>query len=204
MLWGTVLAVALAGRASAVPSLVFEKTAVTVKGLTPEGQAVLFSISWDTENGVDQLVRGESLLPDSNGDGEVRKDLGKRIPGKSIWFAVDLESGELTVRQPHAAWFDKSPFPVWSLPFPLDHLELRRDFVQLVVVRRQVGAWGGRIRDGFESDADGKRNGMVQVRLDRLWSLGDSPPVPKVLEAGDLLLIVDPTRAQYMTYRLRR
>jgi hypothetical protein len=197
-------AVALPGRAVAAPSLVFEETAVTVKGLTPEGHAVLFGISWEKENGVAQLVRRESLLPDNNGDGEVRKDLGKRIPPKSVWFAVDLESGELAVRQPHAAVLTKAPFPVWSLPFPVDHLELRRNFVQLVIVRPGVGAWGGRVRDGFASDPDGKRNGIVQVRLDRLWALGDSPPAPKVLAAGDLLLIVDPSWAQYMTFRMHR
>jgi hypothetical protein len=208
------LAIALAGRAvtapaeraAAAPIILFEETAVTLKGLTPEGLVVLFSIAWESEKGVSQLVRRESLLPDSNGDGEVRKDLGKPIPDKSIWFAVDLTSGELGIRQPrqpHAAWFAKSPFPVWSLPFTLDHLELRRDFVQLVVVRPRVGAWGGRVRDGFASDPDGKRNGIVPVRLDRLWALGDSPPPPQVLAAGDLLLIVDPTRGQYMTFRLR-
>lgn len=212
VLWGMALAMALAARATAAatgsavaaPSLVFEKTAVTVKGLTSEGLAVLFSIAWESEKGALQLVRRESLLPDSNGDGEVRKDLGKPIPPRSIWFAVDLMSGELVVRQPQARVLDKARFPAWSLPFNLDHLELRRDFVQLVLVRPRVGAWGGRVHDGFDSDPDGKRNGIVQVRLDRLWALGDSPPPPQVLAAGDLLLIVDPTLTQYMTFRLPR
>ena len=202
-IWWTAVALALVARAAAAePDLVFEQTAVTVKGLTPAGQAVLFSISWVSEKGVEQLVRRESLLPDSNEDGEVRKDLGQKIPRKSIWFAVDLESGGLAVRQPRSFLLAKAPFPVWSLPPSLDHFELRRDFVQLVLVRPRVGAWGGRVRDGFASDPDGERNGIVQVQLDRFWPLGDSPLTPKALAPGDLLLLVDPLREQYMTFRL--
>ena len=206
---GYVLAAALlcAGfgpAAAASPGIVFERTSLTVSGLTPGGNAVLFSVAWDSEDGAPQLVRRESMLPDSNGDGQVQKDLGKGIPQRSVWFAVDLESGQYTIALPGRYALDEAPFPPRLGADGSSHLDFHRTFIQAVLVRPGVGAWGARVRDGRSSDPDAMRNRFVRVHLNRMWPLGDSPPAPQAMEAGDVLLIVDPDRGEYMAHRLRR
>jgi hypothetical protein len=189
--------------AAASPEIIFKRTALTVGGLTPGGKAVLFSVAWDSEGGVPQLVRRESLLPDNDGDGQVHKDLGRGIPDRSVWFAVDLASGRYTVGWPFRHPLDEAPF-VQRVADRGDRLEFQRTFVQLVLVRPGVGAWGGRVRDGRSSDPDATANGTVQVLLSRMWPLGESLPAPQTMATGDILLIVDPDRGEYMAHQLRR
>lgn len=203
---GCVLAAALLGdgRAEAAPVISFEQTALTISGLTPGGRAVLFSVAWDSEKGAAQLVRRESVLPDNDGDGQVRKDLGKAVPERSVWFAVDLDSGRYTVALPGRYVLDEVVFPSRFGADDGGRLDFHRTFIQAVLVRPKVGAWGARARDGQPSDPDGTANRLIQVRLNRMWSLGDSPPAPQVLEDGDIFLIVDPDQGEYMAHQVRR
>jgi hypothetical protein len=202
--WGLAVILALTGRAAAAaPGFSFGPTALTVHGITPGGHAVLFSVAWENGDGP-QLVRRESVLPDSDEDGQVHKDLGKDIPEKSVWFAVDLENGERTVVLPAGSPLREVPFLPQVIANSRDRLEMQRTFIQLVLVRPRVGAWGGRVRDGRKSDPDARPDGAVEVLLSSLWALGDSPSAPRTLEAGDILLIVDPDRDEFMAYQLGR
>lgn len=92
------LAVPLAAGAS--PVVTFETSAVVAGGLTPKGQVVWFSVAREISRQATSVVPRIELGKDDDGDGTVRLDLDEDVPLRSIWFAVDLATGEAGVAAP--------------------------------------------------------------------------------------------------------
>src|SRR4051812_12861939 len=83
------------------PAITFDQSSVSVAGVSPKGQAVLFSVAREVaEVDVATVVRRSQVLPDDDGDGVVKLDLGRDVPFRSVWVAVDLATGQVAAAAP--------------------------------------------------------------------------------------------------------
>lgn len=198
------LTVASGAPASAAsPVVAIEPQAVTASGVTPKGRVVWFSIAREISRRAATIVPRIELLTDEDGDGKVRFDLGQDVPLRSIWFAVDLETGEAGVAAPEDFGLQEAEFPARAIPAALNGLDLERRFLYAVLVRPGAGAWMLRAGDGGALDEDGAADGTLRARLASFTGLGSSPlPPPTHVSARDLLLVIDPNRMDFMRFQV--
>lgn len=184
---------------AAPPALTFEPQAVAASGITPKGRVVWFSVAREISRRAATIVPRIEQVADDDGDAKVRLDLGQDVPQRSIWFAVDLETGEAGVATPEDFPLLEAELPARAIPAALNRLDLERQFVYVVLVRPGVGAWKLRAGDGGASDEDGQPDGTLRAALASLESIGPSPaPPPERFSPKDLLLVIDPNRMEFL------
>jgi len=181
--------------ASAAPTLVFEETAVVARGFS-EGEDVVFFAVARIPLGFTsrvELYQGEEI---ADFFGEARFELEEEVPLKSVWTVVSRRSGALVIGAPEG-------FPLREVPFPREPFlpgaagavsRIRHGFpwVDLLVVRPQVGAWHQRATDGGAADRDGEPNGRPVTDLEDLVPIGVSPGPPERLLPRDVVVGIDP------------
>ncbi len=189
---------------AAPPAVSFEAHSVAASGVTPRGKVVWFSIAREIDRQSARIVPRIELATDDDGDGEVRFDLAREVPARSIWFAVDLATGEAGVATPDELGLQEVELPARAIPAALNRLDLDRRFVYIVLVRPGVGAWTLRVGDGGAADDDGQPDGNLRAALARLEGIGPSPlPPPARVLPRDLVLIIDPNRMDFMRFQVR-
>lgn len=197
------LLLALPVAAAAPPEITFEPDAVVARGISPKGQAVWFSVAREISRQATNVVPRQEILTDEDGDGTVRLELGREVPLRSIWFAVDLATGETGVATPEGFPLLEVDLPGEAIPAALNGLELRRRFAYLLLVRPGVGAWQLRVGDGGESDEDGEPDGTLRAALSSLAPLEEGgPPPPERFSPKDVLLVIDPERMESASVRI--
>jgi hypothetical protein len=183
----------------APPVLIFEPQAIVASGVTPKGRVVWFSVAREISRRAATIVPRIEQAADDDGDGKVRLDLGQDVPLRSIWFAVDLETGEAGVAAPEDFPLLEAELPARAIPPALNRLDMERQFVYLVLVRPGAGAWKLRVGDGGASDEDGRPDGTLRAALASLEGIGQSPaPPPERFSPKDLLLVIDPNRMEFL------
>ena len=200
---GLALLVLPPSAAAAPPEVSFEPEAVVARGITPKGQAVWFSVAREISRRSIDVVPRHAVTADEDGDGAVRLELGQEIPLRSIWFAVDLATGETAVATPEGFPLLEMDLPGDAIPAALNRLDLERRFAYLLLVRPGMGAWQLRIGDGGESDEDGEPDGTLRAALSSLAPVQeDGPPPPERFSPRDVLLVVDPERLEFAMVRI--
>lgn len=185
------------------PVVSFESAAVVGRGLTPKGQAVWFSVAREISRRATTVVPRIEIQSDDDGDGVVRLAVEQEVPLRSIWFAVDLATGETAVATPEGFPKLERELPGRAIPAALNRLDLERRFAYLLLVRPGIGAWTLRVGDGGESDEDGEPDGTLRAALADLAAVGDgSLPPPERFSPKDILLIIDPDRMEYSAVRI--
>src|SRR5436305_11879570 len=188
------LAVAQALKPSA-PAIAFEKNAVVVTGLTVKGQAVLFAEARElAEDDVATLVRRSLMLTDDDGDGTVRLDLGKEVPLRSVWVAVDFATGQVAVAAAEG-------YPLRRVDWRgegivrgnshADRVEDARTFAEVLLVRPGVGAWQLTVGDGSSSDDDGAADGRIAAALDQMTQVAGTTTPPVRFDPTDVGMLID-------------
>lgn len=177
----------------------FEQAAVNVTGMKPQGKVFLFGVVWtDLPR---SASRHTTFLSDGDGDGQARLDLGKEMTPLFVWFAVDLEDGGVTIAS-RGIDVREMVFPWNAVPFGRDALVFPFERVYVAIVRPKAGAWIARVHDGKELDADGNNDGALRADLASLSGFGGSPPPPRTLEPGDVILVVDPEQLTFTTHQV--
>lgn len=188
---------------AAPPEISFEPEAVVARGITSKGRAAWFSVAREISRRSINVVPRHGITVDEDGDGAVRLELGQEVPLRSIWFAVDLATGEAAVAAPEGFPLLEMGLPGNAIPAALNRLELERRFACLVLVRPGVGAWQLRVGDGGESDEDGEPDGTLRAALSSLTAVEEGgPPPPERFSPRDVLLIIDPERLEFATVRI--
>jgi hypothetical protein len=189
--------------AATPPEISFEADSVVARGISPRGQAVWFSVAREISRRSINVVPRHAVMTDEDGDGTVRLELGQEVPLRSIWFAVDLATGETAVAVPEGFPFLDMDLPGKAIPAALNRLDLERRFAYLVLVRPGVGAWQLRVGDGGASDEDGEPDGTLRAELSNLTSVQEGgPPAPERFSPRDVLLVIDPERMESAAVRL--
>ena len=117
--------------------------------------------------------------------------------------AIDLESGGLVVAVPEAFRLREMQVGARRFLQGNDRLEIQRRHLDLVWVRRKVGMWLYRGRDGEADDDDGARDGKVTAAVDRFVALlegGESPPGQ--FGGADTFVAIDPRSLEFFLVRL--
>lgn len=187
---------------SAQPSVVIAEQSVSAAGVTPGGAVVWFSYSREPEPYTERLVRRDALLTDDDGDGAVTFALDGPVAMKSLFVAVDLATGAFEAAVPGGYEPVESPLPGHGIGATLRFIEAERSFVEVLLVRAGVGAWGLSAGDGGAGDGDGTPDRGVQAVLADFTPIGASPAVPEHLAPGDLVLVLDPMRMDLMGTRV--
>jgi hypothetical protein len=176
-------------------SIRFDVAAVSVHGITPGGDAVVFGV----ERGYDDTGTSRSttfrLLTDSDHDAAEVLDLGRPVALRGVWVVADLASGRtiwasadgssIRALAPGPGAAANGYDPSLAVPVLADHLEL-------MVARPGQGAWVVTAYDGGLADLDGAPDGTMEVQA--AASVLTEGPVDPVqgLRTGDLVLGVDP------------
>jgi hypothetical protein len=200
-----VLAAAQAPSGPPAPSIAFAKTSVTVSGITPKGQAVLFGVAREiAEDDVATLVRRSQVLTDDDADGIVRFDLDRDVPFRSVWVAVDLATGQFATAAPEG-------YPLRQVSWRgsgiergasrSDRVDDARSFAEVLLVRPGVGAWQLTVGDGSGNDDDGAADGRITAALDRMTPVAGTAPPPARFDPSDVVVLIDPNRMELTVVR---
>lgn len=198
----TALMVALPSSAKTPLAVAVRPDAVTISGVTPGGDVVLF---WYTKYSIHGVTHSDALaelLHDNDNDGVVT--LSAKVSLRSVWVAVDLADGTL-------AYGALPQFPLSASR--LDQTLLRKDAegeiatmvrdnprLAVLLVRPGSGAWMLRALDGNLNDRDGAANGKVEIAFEDTLSIVDAKKKgPKHLKAGDVVAAIDPGHLMLVT-----
>lgn len=182
--------------ASGQATVRFEPPEVVASGLTAGGSAAWFGVAREPdEDGGITVVRRVAVTLDEDGDGEVRYALGGEPALKSLWSAVDLATGQVAVGTPEA--FERRDIPAAEVELvagsQAERLAVSRFYVEVLVARAGVGAWGLVAGDGGPSDRDAGVEGQIEVDLSSFTGVGEGAQVPPdAYQPGDVVVIVDP------------
>lgn len=140
---------------------------------------------------------GSMVATDTDNDGEVRIALKRPLDDRTVWAAVDLETGEFTAATTEGT--------VTNLTFhghsfrgnggDLKQLE-SEDFERLdiLLVRPRTGAWTISGGDGGPGDSDGEENRKFVLDVESMKPVQDRfGPAPKKFEKGDVVVLIDPS-----------
>lgn len=198
---------------SAPPEVSFEEQAVVVSGATPGGAVALFGVSQGFNGFTPYYLCDDGLLVDEDGDGAVRLELELPLSKlRSVWTAVDLASGELSLAAPEGGALTAHALPGDALSAEGDALTVaveRWAYALWVRPGREAGsgAWGAIVGDGGASDADGEENRQVRAAVSAFVPVRPAAPEseggpPERLSSGDLVVVVDPETLAISTARL--
>ena len=190
------IAVVLAGSiVSAEPSIAFLKDQVLVSGVTEGGDVAWYGISIEKPSWIAQTV-SRSGIGQSDRSGEFVIKLEKELPPLSIWAVVDMTSGKHALAAPEKGSFREVDGPSISpkLSNELSTTQLRdtREFMEIFLVRPQVGAWRASVGDGGASDEDRASDGGISASIESMRPVGLSAAAPTELRAGDIVVVIDP------------
>lgn len=189
-----ILSLALTGRAAERPSgmtLTFGTGQVTVGGVVGRHQVIAFGIGIGVRGYTPLLTRNVKASRDDDGDGIIAFPARSLTP-RSVWAAVDFETGDYVVGTPTGEMPRPLNFPADSWRGNRVDLDIHRAYLEVLVVRRRVGAWTLRAADGGSNDADATSNAVLKLRLDKMEKLIGEEKGPPFAVAKDLIIVVDP------------
>lgn len=200
LLW--CLSALFGGSAAAAQALKigFEPGGVAVSGVTAKGRAVVFGVA--REVGDDDYVTlrtSAEILEDLDGDGKVTLDLEAPLAKESTWVAVDTTKCDSDAGAPTGFRLRQVNLRgrgVFKRDDGRGAVEEMRGFVEALVVRcgtgPDAGAWIASLGDGGPDDEDGAPDGKLELALDRMVPLSDSPEPPDDFSKDDVVVLIDP------------
>jgi hypothetical protein len=191
------------------PSITVTERVVSIANVTKGGSIVLLSCSRTSEAGRLIVTNDSRLTADTDGDGSITFTPPKGVEVRSVWVAVDLETGAFASAAP-------ANFPLVVRSLAVDSFrkdasgeiaELVHDLPRLfvVLVRPGKGAWKLRASDGGDGDRDRVADRKVTIGFEDMIAVGDSKEKgPKNLKADDVVIAIDPFRLDVVTARLSK
>ncbi len=189
----------LAARAVAQTPLTlrFEAQAATVAGATPGGDVVFWGVYRERLARVSTSVGKLGDRVSADAAGAARLDLGRDVPGLSVWAAVDLASGQVALASPAGfQWAEIDP-QGRRIDKALGRLAVDRHELSILLVRPGLtagssGSWQLDVFDGGALDEDGAYDGSLRAALAAFLPDRKAGHAPPRFEAGDVLVAVDP------------
>jgi hypothetical protein len=188
------------------PAIAFSPQRVTASGLTPGGQVVWFGVAREISQRVATIVR-RTEIAEADKDGAAVLELEKAVPFQSIWVAVDLATGLVTVAGPEGFPLRQPALPVDAVGRggggQPDWVEDVRGYVEVLVVRPGEGAWAATVGDGGENDDDGAYDGRLRASLAGMRGVGEKPAEPpQRFNLRDVVVVIDPNRMEVSVHKV--
>ena len=202
---GVVLSLVFAGPTFAQPAVEVGDTGVTATGVTPGAHLFWLAFAREREGWFSRVLHWEGADSTADAAGQTVLQLGRSVPVKAIFVAVDMATGAFGASSPAAyPWATEVPFPAAGVSLAADRtsvvsLQDQHEELEVLVVRPKAGAWRGTIRhDDSASDAEPG----VLVTFAGLTPWGSSPPSPGALHPGDVIVAIDPNTIEYFAHQL--
>lgn len=196
------IAGALSSPLNAQLAVDFTQRTVTVQGMEPSAAIVLVGVAREPAGAIVKNAAHEAMLEDEDGDGSAGYEPPNGVAARSIWIAVDLRDGAVTVAAPPGStavlmrpYGRGEGVPAQAVGH---NLEVGREQVHVVIVRPGVGAWARKVRDGGDADRDRHSDGRLRLDVSKLRPLDEAfGPAPPALRPGDVLAVLDAERLEY-------
>lgn len=174
------------------PSITFSAGALHATNITVGGEVVIFAALIDRYRGLPSLARHLEVVGDADGDGAITFT-PRVMPESSVWAVVDFASGRYAISSPAGDDVKLTNLTQDAWRTGSSDLELRRDYLEVLVVRPGVGVWSSRAAEGGANDHDGSRNTVLRTRLAQMTPLvGTAMPQPPVVIPRDVMIAFDP------------
>ena len=171
-----------------------------VSGARPGATVLVIGVTREPR-GFHSLLRTHALpavVADARGDAKIA--YGAEIPAKSLWIAVDGQTGltaaggpgDFPVRQ-----FEIAPGAVAS-----ERVVLARTSLEMLVVRPGSGAWALSAYEGGRGDGDGAVDGRLSVLVSDLAPAIGKERLSGGLRPGDVVIALDPDQMEYGIVRV--
>jgi hypothetical protein len=186
---------AVPGRSASPLSMLLGKSDVTISNMTNGGTVILLSCSRSSRKGVLITHRVVNALRDDDHDGIVHFSSQTPIELRSVWIAIDTESGTVATAAP-------AEFPLNTVAVRSDQLrkdaegelasfEAERSHLTMLLVRPKGGAWIIDGTEGARGDRDGTSNGRLELSFADAHVVDGKENAPKHLKNGDIIAAVD-------------
>lgn len=165
---------------------------ITVNGVTPHGEVIFFGRSVVYQSGMPRLERHATVLTDADRDGIVTWTLDAGVPPYSTWAIVDYESGASVIASPAGFTPPRFDLPAVVWRGGESHIDLDRDYVDVLFVRPRHGAWMLGMWQGGRFDADARNDAKLRAGLAAMKPLHGTKAAPPTAIARDVIVIIDP------------
>jgi len=184
----TVLASLTAG---AEPKIEPVPGGLRASGITAGGDAVWFGETIDTFALTRRLTRHVAIAHDEDRDGVVTFDLPSISPFFLI-VAVDATTGEYGTY--HGSAGPPREFDLLGNNWRsgLENFDLNADFLEILLVRPEGGAWTMRAAEGGHRDGDRAMNGRFRLVVNDMQPLTEGLQKPGGVRPRDVLVLIDP------------
>jgi hypothetical protein len=172
-------------------TVAFGATDVTVSGARPGATIVAFGVGLGRHGLAPLLTRDALSTLDEDRDGVVTFPV-RQLPRSSVWVVAELESGDYVVRTPAGSAPREIKLAAEAWRGGIDHIDIPRDYLEILVLRPGVAAWALQTADGGSADADGRPNGVLRLGVFNLHPLVGASKGPPFVVPRDLLVAVDP------------
>jgi hypothetical protein len=202
-LWVGAMGLAVSPAGAAV-SVTFEPSAVVATGISPSQQVVVFGVAREPTAFSVRVVSRVEVLTDEDGDGKVSYAVEAGLVGASVWWVVDLATGEAAVGAPEdfeVRWVPAEDETLPSASAAEPELTVsQRSRLEVLLVRPGVGAWRGSAADGGRADSDASPDGVLRVPLLGLDPVETSAEPLTSLQGGDLLFAIAPNTLEVLSF----
>lgn len=188
-----------ASSASAQTRLRFFDDRVSALGghVTPGDAVQFFFVAWPDRPWHPHLMTRSQLRSADHRGIAIYQMSGEPVPLKSIWCAVNLETGEYVIDTPPDYPLVVEDFPPSALGYnpssqKLEYIDLSGRRLEIMVIRPGKGAWRLGISDGDQSDLNGPNNRAVRTHVGSFNDEFGKGNSLTSLERGDVVVVVDP------------
>jgi len=166
-------------------------TQITARGITPNGEVVLFGRTHRHVGGTPHLGHRASIERDADGDGVVTVTI-EELPPHSVWVAVDQQTGGYAVAAPDGQEPRVFALPAGAWRDGSEAIDVSSGYLDFLLVRPGKGAWRLDITQGGRNDGDGTIDAVLRARLEVLEHLTGKEKAPARAQKKDVLAIIDP------------
>src|SRR5438132_2660632 len=92
--------IALGQPSGHAPDVRFGQKSLAISGLTPGGRAIVFGVGLQPSGAYSRTFRWSGVVDDTDHDGSVTVDIGRDIPGPTIWCVADATTAAFVVVTP--------------------------------------------------------------------------------------------------------
>jgi hypothetical protein len=174
--------------AAATPAVQFGKRTVTVSGVSPGTDVVVFGVIKIPLLSYSRLQRFQAVVSAAK-DGSASAQTDFDIPVTSVWVVADLRTGQVTLATPRPRGVATVPIGHSVIRGNADHFSFDRSFLDLIYVHAGEGAWIWHAVDGGAGDEDGP-NGMTTIDIAKAIHIAGQSS-PKVFSPGGTLVAID-------------
>jgi hypothetical protein len=188
--------------AADVPLQVTVGETIAVSNATPGGNVVLFASGLDGSRGVLRQRRLAQAVV-ANGAGAIAYQPRVAFPYRTIFVAVDVETGRIAIAGP-------PDYEVQVRPFPTERLDRETDGVSgisdadiaradLLVIRPKGGAWRLSAAEGASGDVDKQHDGKLALDFSTATAVIPGIAAPSRLKNKDVVVLIDSAQLEIFT-----